>query len=209
MTSMKQPEEPLETISDGLRLEGRLRAGTGETVAVVLHPHPSYGGDMDNHVVMALCETLAGAGATTLRFNFRGAGRSEGAFEGGAGELNDALAAVALLREERPDAPLVVAGYSFGAAIAARLAADVAPAALILVSPPVGMMQLPALEPSMPALLISGTADHIAPAATLEPLASAKHRVVGVPGVDHGWWPGIDELNNAVAAFIADCQLTV
>jgi alpha/beta superfamily hydrolase len=205
--SMKQPEEPREIISDGLRLEGRLRAGTGEAVAVVLHPHPSYGGDMANHVVMALCETLADAGATTLRFNFRGAGRSEGTFDGGAGELNDALAAVALLGEERPDAPLVLAGYSFGAAIAARIASNVAPAALILVSPPVGMMQLPALDPSMPALLISGADDHIAPASALEPLASANHRVVGVPGVDHGWWPGIDELSTAVASLLADCKL--
>jgi alpha/beta superfamily hydrolase len=116
-----------------------------------------YGGEMNNHVVTTVCETLADAGATTLRFNFRGAGRSEGEFDGGKGELDDAAAAVASVRALQPGAPLVLAGYSFGAAIAARLASDVNPAALVLISPPVGMMGLQALDESMPALLISGT----------------------------------------------------
>ena len=103
--------------------------------ALVLHPHPQYGGDMHNHVVEAL-SSLCARDATTLRFNFRGAGRSSGAYAGGRGEVDDARAALAELRRAAPDAPVALAGYSFGAQIAAVLAADEPVEALLLVSPP-------------------------------------------------------------------------
>jgi len=97
------PEErPFAFESGGLQLEGMLHEGDGGLAAVVLHPHPLYGGDMDNHVVLALRGTLAGAGATTLRFNFRGAGRSQGEHDGGRGEATDARAAIDELRKLRP-----------------------------------------------------------------------------------------------------------
>ena len=116
------------TITNGdLRLEAAVHDGEGAIAAVVLHPHPQYGGDMDNHVGMAITSALAARGATTIRFNFRGTGASTGTYDGGDGEASDARAAVAAAREAAPEAKLILAGYSFGAMIAAAIAADVAP----------------------------------------------------------------------------------
>jgi alpha/beta superfamily hydrolase len=184
--------------SGDLTLVGALHEGDGNLGALVLHPHPLYGGDMRNHVVGALCETLAGAGATTLRFDFRGAGESDGSFDNGRGERDDVLAAGEYLRGVS-QAPLVLAGYSFGAMMAYAAAPTLGPAALILVSPP------PAGQPSNetyggPTLAITGEQDAIAPPRVLEEIAAETRAVV--PGVDHGWWPGLNELQQAVAAFV-------
>src|SRR5205823_9505021 len=133
--------------SDGLRLEGALRPRPyARLAAVVLHPHPLYGGDMDNHVVTSLCAALNTLGVTTLRFNFRGAGASEGAHDNGRGEVDDALAAVSFVRDASPGIPLVLVGYSFGAMVAASSATRANVAALVLVSPPVGVASLSALR---------------------------------------------------------------
>src|SRR5437867_9250697 len=89
--------------SDGLRLEGALRVvPDARLCAVVLHPHPLYGGDMENHVVVALCSVLNALGATTLRFNFRGAGASQGTHDNGRGEVEDVLAAVRFVSDTSP-----------------------------------------------------------------------------------------------------------
>jgi alpha/beta superfamily hydrolase len=187
--------------SGGLKLDGALHEGGHELAAVVLHPHPQYGGDMDNHVVRGVCATLADLGATTLRFNFRGAGRSEGTHDEGRGEADDARAACAALRELRPNARLLLAGYSFGAMIAAAIVADVRPDAVALISPPLRMSSQPLRDAAVPALLITGERDQIAPAETLRALASPGRTIVVVPGVDHGWWPGLDELAAALREF--------
>lgn len=189
--------------SDGLRLEGALREGDGDLLALVLHPHPQYGGDMHNHVVTAVCGALAESGATTLRFNFRGTGRSEGAFDSGRGEADNARAAVAAMRALRPDARLLLAGYSFGAMIAAAVATDVRADALVLISPPLGMMPTPQIAPNLRTLLITGEDDQIAPPDALRALDAPNRTIVVAPGVDHGWWPGLDELTAAVTAFSA------
>jgi alpha/beta superfamily hydrolase len=193
--------------SDGLKLEGALHEGGDELAAVMLHPHPQYGGDMDNHVVLAVCQTLAELGATTLRFNFRGAGRSQGTHDQGRGEANDARAACAALRELRPDARLLLAGYSFGAIIATMVAADVQPDAMALISPPLRMASAPSLDGSVSALLITGGRDQIAPADSLRELEGSGRTIVVVPGVDHSWWPGLDELSQALRSFVSDSVL--
>jgi alpha/beta superfamily hydrolase len=195
-------ERLVEFTSDGLRLEGALHDGAGTVAAVVLHPHPQFGGDMHNHVVVAVAEALAAAGATTLRFNFRGTGRSEGTFDGGRGEADDARAALALLREARPGALLVLAGYSFGAIVAATAGGD-GLRGLILISPPMGGVDADAL-PDVATLVITGEADAIAPPAVAEGLAGADRRVVVVPGADHGWWPGAEQLSRVVGEFVAE-----
>ena len=89
--------EPFDVKSDGLHLEGRVHLAGELLAALVLHPHPQYGGDMDNHVVVACCETLALAGATAFRFNFRGVGGSEGTYSGGMGEASDARSALTVV----------------------------------------------------------------------------------------------------------------
>ena len=197
------PRERAITIdSDGLRLEGALREGNGAIAVLMLHPHPQYGGDMSNHVVTAACDALAALGAATLRFNFRGTGRSEGTYDGGGGEANDARAAALMLRAENPGAKFVLAGYSFGAMVAANAAADVQPEALMLISPPVGMVELPAFDASLAVLVAAGDRDPVAPASAIRALEGAGRTIVIAPGVDHGWWPGLDLLAAAVTDFV-------
>ncbi len=204
---MDRAEQRVTFESDGLILEGMLLDGQDDgALAVVMHPHPLYGGDLDSAVVMELCAALRAAGATTLRFNFRGAGRSQGAFDGGRGERDDALAAAALLRERRPAAPVIVAGYSFGATIAAAVAAELAPRALVLVSPPVARMELPPLPEGLATLLIAGDRDPYAPPDRMA--AATGSTVVVVPGVDHFWSGGMSALNAEVAAFVRAALLT-
>src|SRR5512142_11386 len=88
-------------------------------VALVCHPHPLYGGTLHNKVVHRVASSLHALGLTVLRFNFRGAGQSAGRFDRGEGELADARAALAFLRARHPGARVWVAGFSFGAWIAA------------------------------------------------------------------------------------------
>src|SRR5438093_13728759 len=110
-----------------LTLEGALNLPerTPAPGIVVCHPHPMYGGDMHNNVVDAVCQTAAANGIVALRFNFRGAGGSEGIYDNGVGEQDDVGAALAYLRElpEVDGARVALAGYSFGAAIALQAVA--------------------------------------------------------------------------------------
>lgn len=98
------------------RIEAALRSATRPRGAAVLaHPHPLYGGTLHNPVIFHADRALHGAGWTTLRFNFRGVGRSEGFHDDGRGEASDVGAAIDRLRGEVRDVPLLVVGYSFGA----------------------------------------------------------------------------------------------
>ena len=190
--------------SDGLRLEGALRVlADARLSAVVLHPHPLYGGDMDNRVVTTLCAALNALGATTLRFNFRGAGGSQGTHDNGRGEAEDTLAAVRVVRDTAPGAPLALAGYSFGAMVAATSSARANVGALVLVSPPVGVASLPALPDGVPALAVTGSADSVAPADAVRRLQSSSCSVAAIDGADHSWWGRTDELASLTSEFIA------
>ncbi|MHB8684008.1 MAG: alpha/beta hydrolase [Dehalococcoidia bacterium] len=190
--------------SGGLRLEGALRLLPGASFgAVVLHPHPQFGGDMHNHVVLALCRVFTERGASTLRFNFRGTGASGGVFDGGCGQADDARAAVGTLQAGMPGAPVVLAGYSFGSQIAASVAADLALAGLVLVSPPLGYAPLPALPPGLPVLACGGDADPVCPPEMLRALAGPSLAVSIIPGADHGWSSGLDRLAAEIASFDA------
>ena len=197
-------ERPFGFDSDGLRMEGLLHRGHGQLAAVVLHPHPQYGGDMHNHVVAAACGALAHHGATTLRFNFRGVGGSAGGFDHGRGEAEDARNAIAAVRELAPVAGLVLAGYSFGALVAAGIAGTSDLVGLVLVSPPVSAAPLANLPDGLRALIIAGDRDELAPAGLLASLGAPGRRVVVVPGVDHGWWPGVDALAAEISPFAAE-----
>ena len=188
--------------SDGLRLEGALHEAGGALAAVVLHPHPQYGGDMDNHVVLAVCGALAAAGATTLRFNFRGTSRSQGAFDNGRGEAADARAAIGVVRGLRPGASLVLAGYSFGALVAADIAGQANLRALILVSPPAAFAPLPPVPDGVDILLVTGEYDDLAPPDQLRALEGPRRRVVVVPESGHAWLPGVESLTREVSAFL-------
>ena len=106
------------------RLEGRYQPGTDKNapIAIILHPHPQFGGTMDNKIVYDLFYMFKERGFTTLRFNFRGIGRSQGHFDHGAGELSDAAAALDWIQTLHPDSKNCwVAGYSFGSWIGMQL----------------------------------------------------------------------------------------
>ena len=190
--------------SGDLSLEGVLHLpdSTPAPGVVVCHPHPLYGGDMDNNVVVAACQALAGHGIAALRFNFRGAGQSEGAFDEGRGERDDVGAALAHLAAlPEIDAKRVgLAGYSFGALVAAE-AASGALRGLALVSPPVAFSDL-RVAWGCPALLLAGGMDSLAPADRLHVIGEAPGVEVRVfEGADHSWWGFEDELGEALGQF--------
>lgn len=126
--SRPMPSAPAErrlTIlsEDGTALDARLRAEpAARRVVVLAHPHPLYGGSMDDAVVVALARVLGEHGVATLRFDFRGVGRSEGRHGGGAAEIGDLIGAVRAARRELPEAEVSVAGYSFGSWVALQTA---------------------------------------------------------------------------------------
>lgn len=187
-------------VTDHQHVRGAIHAGSKPLRALVLHPHPQYGGDMDNHVVTALCRALAGEGATTLRFDFRRGGmQPPQALLASA--ATDARAAAGVLAVRAPaDAPLLLAGYSFGAAIAAAVALDLGAAALALVSLPAQAAR--GLPDGIPALIVTGALDQIAPPEPLLALDAPGRSVVAVEGVDHFWATGLAEVAEHLAPFV-------
>ena len=167
-------------VDEELTLEGRYARGERDAVAVVAHPHPLYGGSMDNNVVEAACGAAAARGCATLRFNFRGVGRSGGHHDEGVGEVDDIGAAVATARERTGgDANVVLVGYSFGAWVATRAVVDgLRPDALVLVSPPVDFVSFAGLVlPDLPALVAVGGRDEYCSLGSLEAwLDTQDHR---------------------------------
>jgi len=150
------PAGRLECIADVP--EGQARAAT----AVLCHPHPQHGGTMHNKVVTIMERALRELGLRTVRFNFRGAGDSEGEFDDGAGELDDLLAVVEWVRRARPDDDLWMGGFSFGAWISLRAAQDLPVRTLISIAPPVeryGFGEL--LPPNCPWLVVQGDEDDV------------------------------------------------
>lgn len=196
--------QPLTISSGSLSLEGVLHVPsmTPAPGVVVCHPHPQYGGDMHNNVVVAACEALAAGGFTALRFNFRGVGASDGAFDRGVGERDDVRAALAQLAGlPEVDAKRVgLIGYSFGAVVAAEVASG-ALRALALVSPPLAFSDL-RVAWGCPALVLGGDEDELVPPDRLAIVAEAPGvEMQLVEGADHSWLEFERELETALAEF--------
>jgi alpha/beta superfamily hydrolase len=173
--------------------------------AVVCHPHPLFGGTMDNKVVYTVARAFEQLGAPAIRFNVRGAGTSEGRHDEGRGEVEDALAVIAHGRARWPQAALWLAGFSFGGAVAALAAAAAQPARLVLVAPGVTKIDV-TQAPACPWLIVQGDADDVVPApvvlawaATLKP----PPRVTVLAGAGHFFHGRINELRDAVLDFMA------
>jgi uncharacterized protein len=131
-------------------------------VAVLCHPLPTEGGTMHNKVVTMAARSLRESGATTVRFNFRGTGHSEGTFDHGEGELDDLRAVVAWVYASRPEHALWLCGFSFGAYVSLRGAAELQPSLLISIAPPAGRWDFARITPpTMPWLVIQGENDEI------------------------------------------------
>ncbi len=229
--------EMVEVASGGLTLEGRFRPGAsgrgGPAGGVVIcHPHPRFGGSMDNNVVYALESHLASLGLATLCFNFRGVGESEGAWDDMKGEVDDVTGALTWLakRPELDAARIGIAGYSFGGLMAAYACARIEKAAgahakkndgglsfrvkaLALVSPmpPARGWEAdqelgPLYADPPPVIVLSGTADRFCPLKSAQDLAvqiGPEAGLVILEGVDHFYGEADDEAGRRCAEFMA------
>jgi hypothetical protein len=182
--------------------------------AIICHPHPLYGGTMHNKVAYQAAKTLHGYGLPVLRFNFRGAGLSEGVHDKGRGEQDDAKTALDFMAGEYPGAPLLLAGFSFGASIALRVGcADTRVIELIGLGLPVTRVDsenhayLRSCE--KPKILISGTSDVHGPQEKLEALVRQlpphvleQTRLQFVAEADHFFTGHLDELDRALSDWL-------
>jgi len=167
--------------------------GTVRGVALVAHPHPLFGGTLDNKVVQTLARALVALGYAAWRPNFRGVGKSAGAYDEGRGEVDDLAAVLAHAGALRP----VLAGFSFGAAMQARLAARIAPERMVLVGIAVNHFEAPAVPAGT--LLIHGENDDTVPIAAVRAWAKPQGLpVIVVPGADHFFHHKLPELRMAV-----------
>lgn len=192
---------------ENIKLEGLLSIRDDAPGMVVTHPHPLYGGEMHNPVVEAIVNAFRKKGFTTLRFNFRGVGGSQGEYDDGRGEQRDILGALAYLRKLGAQ-HLHLAGYSFGAYVCFRLMpAEPDVKRLIMVSPPVGFMAFPP-DVAAPCLrwVVTGSEDReIAPVHLIRqqmpgwnPEASLKI----IQGADHFYTGALA----ALESFLIECD---
>lgn len=173
------------------------------------HPHPPQGGNMDNNVVVAVGRALVEKGIAVLRFNFRGVGMSEGSYDQGIGEQDDARAALKLLleREEIDPLRIGIGGYSFGGMIAFSVGAgEDAVKALAGISP---VMREDILKGCQkPKIVVYGTADNVVPAEQINRetnKAAEPMEVRMIEGADHFWWGLEERLAEIIAGFFAGC----
>jgi uncharacterized protein len=175
--------------------------------AVLCHPHPLFGGTLDNKVVWTLARAFQQLGAPALRFNFRGVGRSEGSYDEGRGETQDLNAVIAWGRQRWPRAALWLGGFSFGGVVALRAAAGARASRLVLVAPGITKIEVTgAPAPPCPWLVVQGDADEVVPPQSV--LAWARGvapapEIRVLPGAGHFFHGRIHELRDAVLGFMA------
>jgi uncharacterized protein len=193
--------------------------GGPNAIAVIAHPHPLFGGTMDNKVVTTLARAFSESGAATFRFNFRGVGASEGTHDEGRGETEDMLLVIEHAKEIAGALPLKIAGFSFGGAVATRASGRVDFAQLVLVAPGFrritghGMGEAP--DPSDPNLgapgrhglantvIVHGDLDETVPLS--DSIAWATPRevpVIVIPGGEHFFHRKLHVLREAVARWL-------
>lgn len=182
------------------------------SIAILCHPHPQQEGTMHNKVVTTMAKAFDACGTVTLRFNFRGIGRSEGVFDNAVGECDDLRAMIAWAQQHYPHLPLSLAGFSFGASIAARVASDDhVGERLISIAPGVDRDYFPDnLRIATPWLVVQGEQDDVAPAedvahwwAALQaaPLHPDQSLQI-LPGVGHFFHGRLIELRELLIAWI-------
>jgi alpha/beta superfamily hydrolase len=177
-------------------------AAAASSYAVVCHPHPLYGGTMDNKVVTTVARALNDAGIPTVRFNFRGVGASAGAYGEGVGETADADAVASWGAKRWPGQALVLAGFSFGAYVVLRLAQQRLPRYLIAVAPALELFDAFGMtSPRCPWLVVQGDADEVVDPAGIINWVNGldpKPRLVVLPGAGHLFHGSLRELRDAV-----------
>ncbi len=191
-------EKQIRFQSEDLTIEGFYSHGSNDQGIVITHPHPLYGGDMHNHVVAAVTEVYQSLGYSTLRFNFRGVGGSQGRYGDGIGEQNDVAAAAAYLTSHGV-AAVDLAGYSFGAWVNACWVGQGATVQrMVMVSPPVAFIDFKDLDNlTCLKLVVTGDSDDIAPAAMIQqdlPAWNPTARLEIIKGADHFYSGHINQL---------------
>ena len=200
--------ETVESLPDALR-----------AVAVIAHPHPLFGGSMDNKVVTTLARAFVEAGFATTRFNFRGVGESQGAHDEGRGETDDMVQVIEHARASHPGLPVALAGFSFGGAVAARASCRAEFAQVVLVAPGFrrftghGMGEAP--DPNDPALgpiglhnagntlVIHGDLDETVPLSDSISWATPREVPVAVvPGGEHFFHRKLHVLREIVSRWV-------
>jgi alpha/beta superfamily hydrolase len=188
------------------RIEGRYSHGRvpNAPAALLLHPHPQHGGTMNNKVVYQLYQAFAARGFSSLRFNFRGVGRSEGSYGHGEGELADAAAALDWLQSFNPNASSCwIAGFSFGAWIGMQLLMRRPEiTGFIAVAPPANIFDFSFLAPCPASgMIVQGGADEIVPVEAVTRLVDRLNNQRGikieyrvVPGANHFFQDHLDDV---------------
>jgi alpha/beta superfamily hydrolase len=214
-TPMLNPQRTQRLFIDGPvgRLEALLDLSTAEDslgFAVVCHPHPQHGGTMHNKVAHTLARAFVRMGYASLRFNFRGTEQSEGVFDEGNGELDDALAVVTWVREQYPDSLLWLAGFSFGAAIAVKAAVAIEVDGLVSVAPAISRFAT-GLEsqPTCPWLIVQGDQDELVDVeetvAWVDGLLPGPELLI-IPEGEHFFHGRLNELREAVQEFATEAS---
>jgi alpha/beta superfamily hydrolase len=174
-------------------------------IALIAHPHPLEGGTLDNKVVTTLTKSFFAFGFATMRFNFRGVGRSEGVWDHGNGEIDDALRALEYAQTRLPQAtelPLALAGFSFGAYIQTRIARHVAPAMTVLIAPAAKRFAL--ADAPAHTLVVHGENDDVISLADALDWARPQHLPITVfPDCGHFFHGRLTQLQTIVSDYIA------
>jgi alpha/beta superfamily hydrolase len=200
--------------------EGRIEAryhhsrAPAAPLAVVLHPHPQHGGTMNNKIVYVLYQCFVRHGFSTLRFNFRGVGRSQGSFDRGEGELSDAASALDWLQTYNPNAPTCwIAGFSFGAWIGMQLLMRRPEIeSFIAVAPPANVYDFTFLAPCPSSgLILQGDQDTVVPAESVQKLVNKlshqrdiKIDFRKIAGADHYFADRLDTIAGLADTYIRE-----
>lgn len=199
--------------TEGLRLEGIISFPPGSDHCpgvIICHPHPQYGGDLNNNVVTAVAKSVAENGFVALRFNFRGVGRSEGNYDNGVGEIEDVqgaidfLAGTDIVEVEK----IYLVGYSFGAWVGLRAALkEEKVKAIVGITPPTSIFDFGfLLNSSLPKLIIFGDSDPFCPHETTASLFSSlsePKQMKVIPGADHFLLGREKEVAELVSGFLS------
>ncbi|HLH00549.1 MAG TPA: alpha/beta family hydrolase [Bryobacteraceae bacterium] len=177
--------------------------GTPREAVLVCHPHPQHGGTMHNKVVYRIARGMRRGGAVVLRFNYRGVNMSEGRYDQGIGESEDARAALQFLRGRYPELPFSLAGFSFGSRIILKLGCELGAAnRLLAVGFPAGMSGSDGLgQCETPRVFIQSTHDEFCPVPAVEAYYAAlpePKRLIWIEAQDHFFAGGLDKLEEAV-----------
>jgi len=199
-------EEKIIFLSEDYKIEGLLDKQSEDNGVVITHPHPLYGGDMNNFIVDLIARVYKKKGFTTLRFNFRGTANSQGCYDNGSGEQEDVHAALATLAKTGIK-KIDLAGYSFGAWVnALAISENTTVRNMTMVSPPVSFLDFSSIDSlSHLKLVVTGRQDDIAPADRIKaicPVWNRNARLEIIQGADHFYSGCMEKLESILLSGI-------